>query len=148
MGKFEDALNVVESARLKDLSDRYLNSKSAKYFLRVGKIKEAEETISLFLRAQSLEGLQDIIDMQCLWFLVEKGEALVRKGDLKGALDQFAIVEKIFNEILDDQFDFHAYCARKMTLTAYEQLIKCEDELFGNKWFKRSASNAIKVIFS
>ena len=34
-----------------------------------------------------------------------------------------------FTEIIEDQFDFHTYCMRKMTLRSYVDLLRLEDVL-------------------
>ena len=37
-----------------------------------------------------------------------------------------------FDDFLDDQFDFHSYCVRKMTLRAYVNMIRMEDHILDN----------------
>ncbi len=50
-----------------------------------------------------------------------------------------------FTEITEDQFDFHTYCMRKMTLRAYVSLLRLEDVLRKHKFYFRMASIAIQV---
>ena len=44
------------------------------------------------------------------------------------ALKMFKEVEKHFADFDEDQFDFHSYCIRKMTLRAYVRLYCSSDE--------------------
>ena len=41
------------------------------------------------------------------------------------ALKMFKEVERHFADFDEDQFDFHSYCIRKMTLRAYVRHIEC-----------------------
>lgn len=49
-------------------------------------------------------------------------QALLRSGAVGKALKKLHLVESHFLQYVDDQFDFHSYCFRKMTLRAY---IRC-----------------------
>lgn len=114
----------MNEARELDLQDRFINSKCAKYLLRIGKIEEAEKILGLFTR-KDVTPAQDLTDMQCQWYTLESGFAYLRKKDYGRALKKFHIIEKFFNDIFDDQFDFHTYCMRKMTLRAYVRWVWC-----------------------
>ena len=48
-------------------------------------------------------------------------------------------------EIFDDQFDFHTYCMRKMTLRAYVELLQVEDKLRSHPFYFQAAKLAIEV---
>ena len=50
-----------------------------------------------------------------------------------------------FTEIIEDQFDFHTYCMRKMTLRAYVDLLRLEDVLRSHRFYARAANIAISV---
>ena len=108
----------MNEAREMDLQDRFINSKSAKYMLRANQIDEAEKTLALFTRKE-VSVIQDLTDMQSQWFHLEEGYAYLRQKEYGMALKRFHTIEKIFDDIYDDQFDFHTYCMRKMTLRAY-----------------------------
>ena len=62
---------------------------------------------------------ENLNEMQCMWFQTESGYALQRLGKLGEALKKAHEIERHFDEITEDQFDFHTYCMRKMTLRAY-----------------------------
>lgn len=50
-----------------------------------------------------------------------------------------------FVEITDDQFDFHTYCMRKMTLRSYVDLLKLEDVLRMHPFYYKAAVTAIQI---
>ena len=50
-----------------------------------------------------------------------------------------------FVEITDDQFDFHTYCMRKMTLRSYVDLLKLEDVLRMHPFYYKAARTAIHI---
>ncbi|KAG0331568.1 N-alpha-acetyltransferase 16, NatA auxiliary subunit [Podila humilis] len=54
----------------------------------------------------------------------------------------------MFGDFADDQFDFHSYCPRKMTLRAYVKLIKLEDQLYSHPYYFRAAQRAIHCYVS
>ena len=53
-----------------------------------------------------------------------------------------------FVEITDDQFDFHTYCMRKMTLRSYVDLLKLEDVLRMHPFYYKAAVTAIQIYLS
>ncbi len=72
------------------------------------------------------------------------GESYFRQGDLGRALKKFLAVEKHYADITEDQFDFHSYCLRKMTLRAYVAMLKFQDRLHSNAYFHKAAAGAIR----
>ena len=44
---------------------------------------------------------------------------------------------KHFDDFQEDQFDFHAYCVRKMTLRAYVQMLRMEDCIYQNIFYSK-----------
>lgn len=52
---------------------------------------------------------------------------------------------KHFDDFQEDQFDFHAYCLRKVTLRAYVSVLRFEDEVFGQEYYCRAASGIIGI---
>lgn len=118
-GDYVSAMEAVNEARELDLQDRFINSKCTKYMLRADKVAEAEKTIVLFSRADIADPLNDLVEMQAYWFLIESAESYLRQGQTGRALKRFHQIEKMFGDFADDQFDFHAYCPRKMTLRSY-----------------------------
>ena len=50
-----------------------------------------------------------------------------------------------FSWIIEDQFDFHTYCLRKMTLRAYVEMLRLEDRLRDHPAFRKAAKHAIEI---
>ena len=61
------------------------------------------------------------------------------------ALQKLLYVSRHFTDFEDDQFDFHQYCMRKMTLRHYINMIRMEDNLRSHAYFSRAAYGAIQA---
>mmetsp|Transcript_19765 Transcript_19765/g.39382 ORF Transcript_19765/g.39382 Transcript_19765/m.39382 type:complete len:916 (-) Transcript_19765:49-2796(-) len=131
-GDVENAAEVLDSARELDLQDRYINNKTAKYMLRANKPDVALQRMALFTRHEG-NPAQNIYDMQVSWYEIELARCMIRKNDWGKALKQFAAVIKHYEDFNEDQFDFHAYCIRKVTLRAYIDILRFEDGLYGTR---------------
>jgi N-alpha-acetyltransferase 15/16, NatA auxiliary subunit len=57
----------------------------------------------------------------------------------------FSSCVKHFQEIIEDQFDFHSYCMRKMTLCSYVEMLRLEDRIKSHPFFFKAANTAIKI---
>lgn len=122
MGDIYAAEESMAAARALDGQDRFLNAKHVKYLLRIDEVQEAEKVATLFIRKDSVDALTDLIEMQCMWFLLEEAESYARQGNLGMALKRYMTIERLFSEIYEDEFEFHSYCMRKFTLRA---CVKC-----------------------
>ncbi|KAH7039659.1 NMDA receptor-regulated protein 1-domain-containing protein [Microdochium trichocladiopsis] len=148
-GNTQKASEIMDQARNLDLKDRYINSKSVKYMLRNNENEKALKTFALFTRSDSPNGpLAELIDMQCMWFLSEDGEAYVRRGDVALALKRFHTIYNIFDVWQEDQFDFHSFSLRKGQLAAYMDMIRWEDKLREHPIYTRAALDAIALYIS
>jgi peptide alpha-N-acetyltransferase len=56
-----------------------------------------------------------------------------------------AAVVKHFEDFHEDQFDFHSYCVRKVTLRAYTDVLRYEDHLWGEPYYGRAAEGTIGI---
>ena len=57
----------------------------------------------------------------------------------------FLHVFKHFEDFQEDQFDFHTYCLRKMTLRSYVEMLHMEDELYHHIYYSKAAWGAIEA---
>lgn len=142
-GDMERAAQCMDEARCLDTADRYVNCKCAKYQLRANQVQKAEETCGLFTR-EGVGAADNLNEMQCMWFQTESGYAFQRLGKLGDALKKAHEIERHFDEITEDQFDFHTYCMRKMTLRAYVRLLRLEDVLRSHRFYFKAAKMAIE----
>jgi peptide alpha-N-acetyltransferase len=117
-GNRQQASELLEQSRGLDLADRYLNALSSKYLFKVNKIKQAYETMALFSK-EDKDGYLNVHDMQTMWFENHCGQAQLRNGDLRKALHQFWHIQRHFETMADDCYDFHYYAYRKVTVNHY-----------------------------
>jgi peptide alpha-N-acetyltransferase len=134
----------MDEARELDTADRYINSKCAKYFLQANDIEQATAVCGKFTR-EGATPLDNLNEMQCMWFQTECALAYQRTGQWGESLKKCHEVDRHFNEIIDDQYDFHTYCLRKMTLRSYVQLLRLEDVLRSHPFYFKAAKCAISV---
>ena len=142
-GDLPGASAVADEARKMDLADRYLNSICVKRMLQAGDFETAEKTVALFTRDG--DQASNLYDMQCAWFENEAGRCHQRAGRRGRALKYFTAVRNHYDDMEEDQFDFHQYCMRKMTLRTYVEMIRAEDTLYSRDAFKQAARGAIEV---
>ncbi|SPP89997.1 N-alpha-acetyltransferase 16, NatA auxiliary subunit [Drosophila guanche] len=143
-GDAVEAYVWLEEAQSMDTADRYINSKCAKYMLRANMVQEAEEICAKFTR-EGVSAMDNLNEMQCMWFQTECALAYQRMGRWGESLKKCHEVERHFAEIVEDQFDFHTYCMRKMTLRAYVGLLRLEDVLRQHPFYFKASKCAIEV---
>jgi len=161
-GDFTKAAEIMNEGRLIDLQDRFINSKTVKYYLRSNNVDEATKVVSLFTKNDNaVNGVKDLHLMQANWFIIENAEAFYRlyqehliKGELEDAnrylglsLKRFNGIVKIFEEYYNDQLDFHTFCLRKGTARAYYETLKWEDHVFATPVYCRATEGASKIYF-
>ncbi|KAL5729406.1 N-alpha-acetyltransferase 16 [Ranunculus cassubicifolius] len=141
-GDLAAAAALADEARSMDLADRYINSECVKRMLQADQVGLAEKTAVLFTKDGDQHN--NLHDMQCMWYELASGESYFRQGDLGRALKKFLSVEKHYADMTEDQFDFHSYCLRKMTLRSYVEMLKFQDRLHSHSYFHKAASGAIR----
>ena len=102
--------------------------------MRVGDVERARSLSRLFSR---LGDTEETPEAQCMWFELKMARALSRKGLHAEALVEYSNTLQHFQEIQQDQVDFHPYCMRKCTFRAYVAFLRMQDKL----WSHRSDSN-------
>lgn len=143
-GDLVEAFKWLDEAQSLDTADRYINSKCAKYMLRANMVKEAEEICAKFTR-EDVPAMENLNEMQCMWFQTECALAFKRLEKWGDSLKKCHEIDRHFSEIIEDQFDFHTYCMRKMTLRAYVGLLRLEDVLRQHPFYFKAAKCAIEV---
>ncbi|CAB1327365.1 unnamed protein product [Coregonus sp. 'balchen'] len=114
----------------------------AKIYKHAGNIKEAAQWMD---EAQALDTADRFINSKCAKYMLKAGLSMNKYGD---ALKKCHEIERHFVEITDDQFDFHTYCMRKMTLCSYVDLLKLEDVLRMHPFYSKAAHTAITIYLS
>lgn len=128
-GALQKAAECLDEARKMDLADRYMNTKCVKYFLRAGRLTEAEDLVYLFTRDGNKGGIQALYEMQASWYELESADTFLRAGDLSKALKRYRAIRRHYDDMVEDQFDFHTYCLRKVTLRSYVDMLRMEDRI-------------------
>ncbi|CAM9940380.1 unnamed protein product [Ectocarpus sp. 4 AP-2014] len=144
MGALTRAAEAVDSARMLDKADRYMNSKATKYLLRAGQIPKAEQTIAIFTRHEG-DPQHNLFEMQCSWFELEWAEAQIRAGKPGLAMKKALAVHTHFEDFVEDQFDFHTYCMRKVTLRSYLGMLRMVDDLRSQESYRRASALLVRA---
>lgn len=143
-GDLVEAGRWLDEAQSLDTADRYINSKCAKYMLRANMVNLAETVCAKFTR-EDVPAMENLNEMQCMWFQTECARSFQRQEKWGESLKKCHEVDRHFAEIIEDQFDFHTYCTRKMTLRAYVGLLRLEDVLRQHPFYFKAAQCAIEV---
>lgn len=141
-GDLAAAAAFADEGRKMDLADRFLNSESVKRMLQADQVEQAEKTALLFTKDGDQHN--NLYDMQCMWYELASGDSYCRQGALGKALKKYLAVEKHYADMVEDQFDFHTYCIRKMTLRAYIRMLRFQDRLHSQQFFHRAAASAVR----
>ncbi|CAD7969534.1 unnamed protein product [Amoebophrya sp. A120] len=154
-GDLWKAAEFYNTARELDLADRYLNTRAVKAMLRIDDCKKAQPTMILFSRDSAAAGegatekpseaATNLHDMQCMWYEAEVSRSYVRQKIYGRALRYMKATISHFQDMNDDQFDFHNYCIRKNGLTTYVSMLQLQDKLFSHKFYRRAAKDMIQL---
>jgi len=141
-GDVESAADCLDAGRELDKQDRYINNQTTKFMLRANRVELARERIALFSKHEG-NPEQNLYDMQCAWYELELAACYARAGHYGKSLKKYMAVEKHFEDFHEDQFDFHSYCIRKVTLRAYVDVLRFENELFAQHYYGKAAKGII-----
>jgi predicted Zn-dependent protease len=146
-GNPQEAAKLMDHARTMDLADRYLNTKCTRFLLRADRIADAEKTISPFTKPKREVDVyqNNVLDMQVSWYEQEDAESHIRSNHYGRALKRLNSIERHYLDITDDQYDFHGYCLRKMTLRSYAAMLPMEDKLFGHDYYFKAACTMAEI---
>jgi peptide alpha-N-acetyltransferase len=143
-GDWNAGADCLNEGRELDKQDRYINNLTTKYLLQANREDEALEKIAMFTRHESPPE-KNIFDMQCTWYELELAACLARKKEWGKSLKKYMAVEQHFEDFHEDQFDFHSYCIRKVTLRAYIDVLRWEDVLWGHDVYATAAEGIINI---
>ncbi|KAJ1567919.1 N-alpha-acetyltransferase 16, NatA auxiliary subunit, partial [Cladochytrium tenue] len=107
----------------------------AKIFKHVGDLQSAMETMDL---ARKLDFQDRFINSKCAKYML-------RNDCVEDAEKTAALFCKNFFDYFDDQFDFHNYNMRKMTVRAYLDLLRMEDRLKSHPFYFNAAVAAVRL---
>eukprot|EP01138_Halocafeteria_seosinensis_P012705 gb/GECG01012981.1/.p1 GENE.gb/GECG01012981.1/~~gb/GECG01012981.1/.p1 ORF type:complete len:840 (+),score=142.50 gb/GECG01012981.1/:1-2520(+) len=139
LGRIQEAAELLLEATKLDLADRYINTKCVKYLFRAGRQEEANENASLFARQEG-DPMVYLVDLQTIWFELEAAKSYETYNNVAMALKRFGNTLKHFEDFKEDQFDFHQYCLRRMTLRSYIDFLFLEERWRRHPFFVQAAS--------
>lgn len=114
------ALDTIMSKSDLLSKDKFSASKMAKYQIRYGSIQTSQSILGEFIQKPSQgEKMNDLHDMQAVWYLIEMGDRLAADGNVLDAACFYRKIETIFEDFIDDQLDFHGYSLRRMSYVEY-----------------------------
>merc|ERR1719272_2539592 len=144
-GDNEGSSKCFDEVRQMDLADRFLNTQCVRALLRVDDVQTGMEKALLFSKEPDSPEAASLHDMQCMWYESCTGRSYFRQKNYGKALKKFNETFKHFNDIAEDQFDFHNYCLRKTTLKTYVAMLRMQERLYSHKFYRRAAKDAIKI---
>ncbi|WKX99571.1 hypothetical protein Q1695_014448 [Nippostrongylus brasiliensis] len=143
-GDYSEAARLMDEAQSLDTADRYINSKCAKYLLRAGQRERAEKMCAKFTR-EGDRASTTLNEMQCMWYELESARCYYAEAQYGDALKKVHQIEQHFVGMIEDQYDFHTYCLRKVTLCSYVQLLRLEDVLRTHEFYYQAAKIAARI---
>ncbi|XP_066286330.1 N-alpha-acetyltransferase 15, NatA auxiliary subunit-like isoform X1 [Branchiostoma lanceolatum] len=129
---------------LNEMQAFWFLQESASAFHNMGKYGEALRECHKINR-EGVSAMENLNEMQCMWFQSECAGAYRQLTQYGEALKKCHEVERHFQEIVEDQFDFHTYCMRKMTLRAYISLLRLEDIIRKHPFYFKAAKLALET---
>lgn len=141
-GRSKMAAKILDDCRLLDTSDKFINCKTNKYLLKAGNSKQAIENASLFIKEK--DTLESIHDIQCTWFELCLASCHLKNGQYDQCLEMCHYVKNHFDDIVDDQFDFHTYCFRRSSLDSHAKLVNFEKDPDNHSLFYKASIIALK----
>ena len=103
-----ECLKTINEARKTDLADRYMNNICIKFLLKCMKPALAEEVLKLFMRDEA-----SLYELQNQWYIIEAGKSYIKLRNFPAGLRHLHFIEKQFQDIEANQFDFNTYCNKK-----------------------------------
>jgi len=138
------AAQWMEEAHGLDTADKAVACRTAKYMVRAARMEEALGMMGLFTKPG--EGVLDyLVETQCSWFLLEMAKAYLAKGETGQALVQCHYIKDIFQQVEEDQLDFHLFSMSRMRLCHYVDLLRFEDRLRTFGFYEPAAQLAISI---
>lgn len=145
MGKIEEALCSFKRSVELDKSDRALASKYAKYLIRMDRNEEAYIVLSKFSRFRFGGVCNYLAETECVWFLVEDGESLLRQKLYGLALKRFHSIYQIYKKWSFLKFDYFTQCAEDGEFQEYIELVEWSDNLWSSTDYLRATLGALTI---
>jgi len=138
-----EAYKWMEEARKLDNADRFLNTRCVRYAHRAGNFQNAEWALRIFLRRA--EGVECLEDLQVVWYTSAHANGFAYHNMYLDALRECERMFHVYQNVWNDQFDFHHYALRKATCVTYLKMLEWQDNLRRETVFVKAAKIAINT---
>ncbi|KAI0988590.1 hypothetical protein GJ496_006199 [Pomphorhynchus laevis] len=143
-GSIAEACLWIVEGQLMDTADKYINSKCTKYLLRNNELDRAEKMIAKFLK-DVMTPSEYLSETQCLWYSLETARANFRLRNYGESLRKCYDIIKHYNKYIENEYDFHTYCLRRVTICSYVDTLKFDDHIYENRLYIDAALLASKI---
>lgn len=99
----------------------------------------AEDVLKIFMRDEA-----SLYELQNQWYIIEAGKSFLKLKNFPAGLRHLNFVQKQFQDIEANQYDFHSYCIRKWTLKEYIEYINFNDNIYKDKKYVEAAGCAME----
>ncbi|OII75813.1 hypothetical protein cand_028970 [Cryptosporidium andersoni] len=163
--KFKEASDNSEFARTLENNDRYLNTKAISAYLKNGDINKAIELAKIFTTQPEINKINKLkkelskdknehsnnnesINLQIIWFdkrIASCYEFLLK--DQKKSLEYYFKILDSIDTMFHDQYDYHLYCLRKLTLSRYIEFLRMQDKIFSMRQYRIISVRVWKILW-
>lgn len=135
------AVRTINEGRQLDLSDRYMNNICIKFMLRALKPEMAETVMRSFMGNESTA-----YELQNMWYEIEMARCFLHREEYGPGLRHLQFVQKQFEDMYEDQYDFHSYSLYRWSLKEYVELVNYGNDIYNDRKYMQAAALAIKYL--
>ena len=85
-------------------------------------------------------------DLQNMWFEIEMARCFLHKGEYAPGLRHLNFIQKQFEDMYEDQYDFHSYSLYRWALKEYVDLIRKSDDIYNDRRYMQASAMAVKYL--
>ncbi|EPY53746.1 NatA N-acetyltransferase complex subunit [Schizosaccharomyces cryophilus OY26] len=142
LGEWSDAIHSLTFCTELDKGDRALASRLAKTYFYIDETELAYKSLSKFCKDRFGGVPTYLAETECIWFLIEDGESLLRQQSYGLALKRFHQLFNIFKEWSSLSFSYHTYCAENAEFEQYLEMCDWITTLWDSPTYLRVALGA------
>ncbi|WBW70588.1 NatA N-acetyltransferase complex regulatory subunit Nat1 [Schizosaccharomyces osmophilus] len=142
LGEWSDAIHTLTFCCELDKGDRALASRLAKIYFHMDESELAYQSLSKFCKDRFGGVPTYLAETECIWFLIEDGESLLRQQCYGLALKRFHQLYIIFKEWSNLSFNYHTYCAENAEFGQYLEMDGWTKALWDSPAYLRAALGA------
>ncbi|EPX71062.1 NatA N-acetyltransferase complex subunit [Schizosaccharomyces octosporus yFS286] len=145
LGEWSEAIRTLTFCCDLDRGDRALASRLAKTYFYIDENQLAYQSLSKFCKDRFGGVPIYLAETECIWFLIEDGESLLRQQSYGLALKRFHQLYNIFKEWTSISFHYHTYCAENAQFMQYLEMDEWTKTLWDSPAYLRTALGATVI---